>query len=130
MSDAPAASVPEGWFAIVDALEDAMPPEWTNFARGSGDTDWMRAMLMLDAHDRLGRPTTTEHVAHTLHHLAQTNSRDLEAKGWEVLHDKRREERRQMLLLIESEGPGVLSGEPLELFHRSLIPTVIEAPRA
>jgi hypothetical protein len=35
-----------------------------------------------------------------------------------------------MLLLIESDGPGVLSGEPLELFHRSLVPTVIEAPRA
>ena len=130
MADTPAASVPEAWSAIVDALEDAMPPEWTRFARESGDTHWMRAMLLLDAHDRLGRPTTTEHVAHTLHHLASSNSRELEAKGWEVLHDKRREERRQMLLRIEEDGPTVVSGEPLELFHRSLVPTVIEAPRA
>ena len=124
MSDAPAASTPEGWTAIVDALEGSLPPEWTRFARDSGDTDWMRAMLLLDAHDRLGHPTTTEHVAHTLHHLAESNSRALEAKGWETLHDKRREERRLLLVLIEDDGPAVLSGEPLELFHRSLVPAV------
>ena len=38
--------------------------------------------------------------------------REGEAKGWEMLHDKRREERRQMLLLIEQRGPDLLDGEP------------------
>lgn len=118
------------WTEIVDALEDAVPPEWTRFARDNADTSWMRAMLLLDAHDRLGSPTPTEHVAHTLHHLAATNEREGEAKGWEMLHDKRREERRQMLLLIEQRGPLVLDGEPLALFHRSLVPVVIAAPGA
>ena len=47
------------------------------------------------------------------------------AKGWEMLHDKRREERRQMLLLIEERGPALLDGEPKELFHRSIVPVVI-----
>lgn len=125
MSDAQAAPVPEGWFALVDALADSVPPEWTRFARDSADTDWMRAMLMLDAHDRLGLPSPTEHVAHTLHHLARTNEHDAEAKGWEALHDKRREERRLLLIRIEEEGPGMLSGEPLALFERSLVPSAI-----
>lgn len=118
------------WAEIIDAIEDAVPPEWTRFARENSDTSWMRAMLLLDAHDRLGNPTPTEHVSHTLHHLALSNQRDGEAKGWEMLFEKRREERRQMLLLIEEKGPLVLDGEPLELFHRSLVPVVISAPRA
>ena len=125
MSDAQASPVPEGWFALVDALADSVPPEWTRFARESADTDWMRAMLMLDAHDRLGLPSPTEHVAHTLHHLARTNEHDAEAKGWEALHDKRREERRLLLVRIEDEGPGMLSGEPLALFERSLVRSAI-----
>lgn len=125
MSDAQAAPVPEGWFALVDALADSVPPEWTRFARDSGNTDWMRAMLMLDAHDRLGLPSPTEHVAHTLHHLARTNEHDAEARGWEALHDKRREERRLLLIRIEEEGPGMLSGEPLALFERSLVRSAI-----
>lgn len=116
------------WSEIIDRIEDAVPPEWTRFARESADTSWMRAMLLLDAHDRLGNPTPTEHVSHTLHHLAMSNQRDGEAKGWEMLHDKRREERRQMLLLIEERGPLVLDGEPLELFHRSILPVAITAP--
>lgn len=116
------------WNEIVDRLEDAVPPEWTRFARESADTAWMRAMLLLDAHDRLGNPTPTEHVSHTLHHLAMSNERDGEAKGWEMLFEKRREERRQMLLLIEEKGPLVLDGEPLALFHRSIVPVVITAP--
>ena len=125
MTDAAAAPVPEGWFALVDALADSVPPEWTRFARDSADTDWMRAMLMLDAHDRLGLPSPTEHVAHTLHHLARTNEHDAEAKGWEALHDKRREERRLLLVRIEEDGPGMLSGEPLALFERSLVRSAI-----
>ena len=128
MTDAPTASIPEAWFTLVDALEDSVPPEWTRFARDSADTDWMRAMLLLDAHDRLGSATPTEHVAHTLHHLAMSNKRDGEAKGWELLHDKRREERRQLLALIEETGPTVLAGEPLELFNRSLIPAGVRNP--
>ncbi len=123
MSDAPATSVPEAWSTLVDALEDSMPPEWTRFARDSATTAWMRAMLLLDAHDRLGSATPTEHVAHTLHHLAVGNARPAEATGWEALHDKRREERRQLLLLIETDGPAVLDGEPLALFERSLVPS-------
>ena len=118
------------WTEIVDRLEDSVPPEWTRFARESADTTWMRAMLLLDAHDRLGNPSPTEHVSHTLHHLALSNEREGEAKGWEMLHDKRREERRQSLLLIEEKGPLVLDGEPLELFHRSIVPVVISAPGA
>lgn len=125
MTDAAAAPVPEGWFALVDALADSVPPEWTRFARDSADTDWMRAMLMLDAHDRLGLPSPTEHVAHTLHHLARTNEHEAEAKGWEALHDKRREERRLLLIRIEEDGPGMLSGEPLALFERSLVRSAI-----
>jgi hypothetical protein len=120
--------VMQSWGEVVDALEGAMPPEWTKFARESADTSWMRAMLLLDAHDRLGRPTPTEHISHTLHHLAASNKHEVEAKGWEALHDKRREERRQMLLLIEERGPGVLDGEPAELFARSIVPVVISAP--
>ena len=116
------------WAEIVDAIEEAVPPEWTRFARENADTSWMRAMLLLDAHDRLGNPTPTEHVSHTLHHLALSNQRDGEAKGWEMLFEKRREERRQMLLLIEEKGPAVLDGEPLALFHRSIVPVVISAP--
>lgn len=121
----PAPDVMAAWNDVVDQLEDALPPEWTRFARDSADTAWMRAMLLLDAHDRLGRPTPTEHVAHTLHHLARTNEHDAEAKGWEALHDKRREERRLLLIRIEEEGPGMLSGEPLALFERSLVPSAI-----
>lgn len=121
----PAPDVMAAWNEVVDQLEDALPPEWTRFARESADTAWMRAMLLLDAHDRLGRPTPTEHVAHTLHHLATSNQREGEAKGWEMLHDKRREERRQMLLLIEERGPELLDGEPRDLFHRSIVPVVI-----
>ena len=128
MSDAPAASVPEAWFTLVDTLEDSVPPEWTRFARESADTDWMRAMLMLDAHDRLGNATPTEHVSHTLHHLAMSNGREGEAKGWEMLFEKRREERRQLLLMIEEVGPTLISGEPLELFQRSLVPAVLQQP--
>lgn len=113
------------WTEIVDQLEDSMPPEWTRFARDSADTSWMRAMLLLDAHDRLGNATPTEHVAHTLHHLAMSNERAAEAAGWEALYDKRREERRQMLLLIEERGESVLDGEPLQLFQRSIVPVVL-----
>lgn len=112
------------WAELVDAIEDSVPPEWTRFARESGDTAWMRAMLLLDAHDRLGNATPTEHVSHTLHHLAMSNKREAEAKGWEALHDKRREERRQLLVLIEEKGPLVLDGEPKALFARSIIPVV------
>lgn len=120
-----APDVMAAWAEVVDQLEEAMPPEWTRFARDSADTAWMRAMLLLDAHDRLGRPTPTEHVAHTLHHLAASNQRDVEAKGWEALHEKRREERRQLLLLIEERGPGLLDGDPKDLFARSIVPVVI-----
>ncbi len=116
------------WDGIVDALEDAMPPEWTRFARGEAATSWMRAMLLVDAHDRLAGATPTEHVAHTLHHLAVSNGRDGEARGWEMLHDKRREERRQMLLLIEERGPEVLDGESKDLFHRSIVPVFSPDP--
>ncbi len=113
------------WAGIVDRLEDAMPPEWTRFARESAGTSWMRAMLLLDAHDRLGNATPTEHVAHTLHHLAVANERRAEATGWEALYDKRREERRGMLLLIEEQGADVLDGEPKQLFQRSITPVVL-----
>ena len=105
---------PAAWAEIADALEDSVPPEWTRFARENAETAWMRAMLLLDAHDRLGNPTPTEHVSHTLHHLALSNKRDGEAKGWEMLHDKRREERRLMLLLIEERGPEAVSAGPAE----------------
>jgi hypothetical protein len=125
MTDDSSADITATWAEIVDALEDSVPPEWSRFARESGDTAWMRAMLLLDAHDRLGNATPTEHVAHTLHHLATSNSREGEAKGWEALFEKRREERRQMLLLIEEKGPRVLDGEPAALFARSIIPSSI-----
>jgi hypothetical protein len=124
MSDPVDVDVEALWVEIVNALEEAVPPEWTRFARDFADTSWMRAMLLLDAHDRLGGPSPTEHVAHTLHHLADSNGHELDAKGWEALHDKRREERREMLMLIEDKGPLVLDGEPAELFTRSIVPLI------
>lgn len=127
MSDSPAPDAVDTdalWDEMVDSLADSVPPEWTHFARSFADTPWMKAMLLLDAHDRLGGPSPTEHVSHTLHHLAESNGHALDAKGWETLHDKRREERRQLLILIEDKGPLVLDGEPAALFARSIVPLI------
>ncbi|MSO45131.1 MAG: hypothetical protein EXQ74_07520 [Thermoleophilia bacterium] len=110
------------WDELVARLEDSLAPEWIRFARGSADTSWMRAMLLVDAHDRLSSATTTEHVSHTLHHLAAANGNEAEATGWQALHEKRREERRMLLLRIEEVGPMVLTGDPAALFARSINP--------
>jgi len=117
MSDAPNTQV---WTGIIGALEDLMPPEWSRQARESGDTSWMRAILLVDAHDRLVAPAPLEHVSRTLHDLAKQNGNDAEAAGWEALHMQRREARRLLLVKIEELGPTVVDGEPAVLLARAL----------
>lgn len=107
------------WAALVDDLEDVVSPEWMRHARDSGDTAWIRAILLVDVHDLLAGASTTERVAETLYHLAADREPE-QAAGWEALHAQRREARRVMAVRIEETGASMLPAEQAALFSRSI----------
>lgn len=107
------------WSALVDDLQDVVSPEWMRHARESGGTAWMRAILLVDAHDRLAGASTTERVAETLYHLA-ADREPVQAAGWEALHAQCREARRVLAVRIEQTGASMLPAEQAALFSRSI----------
>jgi hypothetical protein len=108
------------WQKLVNELASQMPPDWTTRAREDAEQDWIRLILLVDAHHRLSMPSVDEKIAQTLGELA--GEREPEAAGWREVaaraHDAR-EARRDALL---TAAPDVLAREQAELFDRSIEP--------
>ena len=111
---------PQGWSELVDELEPVVPPDWTRQAREHGGQDWVRLILLVDAHHRLSGPGVTEKIAQTMAELAV--GRDSEQAGWLELQERGRERRVAVVVRLVDTAPGLLPEALVPLFARSIEP--------
>jgi hypothetical protein len=110
----------EGWPALIGALQPHVSPEWTRQAREYGDQPWVRLIVLVDAHAQLSTPSLGEKIAATMSELAE--GREAEREGWNVLRERARDQRQEIVARLVDAAPGLLSPELLPLFVRSVEP--------
>jgi hypothetical protein len=115
-----AAASPAGWHELVDELEPLVPPDWTRQARDHGGQDWVRLILLVDAHHRLSGPGVTEKIAGTMAELAE--GRGPEQEGWIELQTHGRDRRVAIVARLVDTAPDLLPSALVPLFARSIEP--------
>lgn len=114
------ADAPEAWAPLVDTLEPHVTPEWARYAREHGGQDWVRLILLVDAHHQLSSPRVAEKVAMTMADLA--GEREKEREGWEAIRAAAGDARVQLVMRMADAAEQLLSEEHRALFARSIEP--------
>lgn len=112
--------VPAGWAPLVDELEPHVSPEWSRYARDHGEQDWIRLILLVDAHHQLSAPRVAEKVAMTMADLA--GERESERAGWEAIREAAGAERVALAMRLADGVDELLTPEHKLLFARSIEP--------
>lgn len=111
------------WSALVEELAPHLSVEWARHAEEHGDQNWIRLILLVDAHDFLSRPRVTEKVAMTMADLAV--SRESEQAGWTEIQERAREVRLAAVTHMVDAVETVLPEDLVPLFVRSIEPAAV-----
>ena len=110
------------WEGLLEQLAAHLSPDWMEYARSHGDQDWVRLVLMVDAHHQLSSPRAGEKVANTMYHLAADHDRGDEAEGWEAIETRLRDARVELVATVVDSAEGILSEAHYPMFIRSAEP--------
>lgn len=111
---------PAAWGVLLNDLEPHVTPEWSRYARDHGDQEWIRLILLVDAHHQLSSPRVAEKVAMTMADLAA--EREQERAGWEAIRERAGETRAQLVERLQDSVQQVLPENLVALFVRSIEP--------
>jgi hypothetical protein len=114
-------TAPSGWSPLVEELEPHVSPEWSRYAREHGDQDWIRLILLVDAHHQLSSPLVAEKVAMTMADLAGDRE-PAQRDGWEALRVRASEARVGLVMRLADRAEEILPEEHQALFARSIEP--------
>ena len=110
----------EGWDELVSELSPQISREWTRRAREDDATEWIRLLLLVDAHQRLSAPGLGEKIAATMGDLA--SEREPARAGWVELRESARDAREALRERLVEAAPSVLRQEQARLFEGSVEP--------
>ena len=116
-------SAPEEWTKLLNAVRQYVTPDWIDHAETHGEQAWVRLVLLVDLQNQLLNPFATEKVAQTMADLAA--DRGSERQGWEVIGEKKKEEREALVTRVFDTAEAVIPPELLPLFTRAAEPTKV-----
>lgn len=116
-------SAPDEWTTLLEEVQRYVTPDWLDHAQKHGDQPWVRLVLLVDVQNQMLNPFATEKVAQTMADLAA--DRGEERQGWELIGEKKKEEREALVTQIFDTASSVLPPELLPLFTRAAEPTQV-----
>jgi hypothetical protein len=111
------------WAGLIEAMRPQLSPDWVRHAEEHGGQNWVRLVLLVDAHDFLSRPRVAEKVAMTMADLAL--DRAGEQAGWGAIQESAREHRIAAVTQLVDAVESVLPEDLVPLFIRSIEPTAV-----
>jgi len=114
----------EAWTQICQTLRPHVSPEWSRYADEHGHQDWIRLILLVDAHSFLSQQRIAEKVAMTMSDLAR--DREGEREGWDSIAERAREERASQVAELVDTAERILPETLAPLFARSIEPARVQ----